>query len=36
MSLSVWFKKGYCREKKISEETVSSVVKEFMRLEKLS
>src|SRR5258706_2275704 len=36
MSLSVWFKKPYCREKEISEETVSSVVKEFMRLEKLS
>ena len=31
-SLSAWFKTLYCREKKITEKTVSKPVKEFMRL----
>jgi 5-methylcytosine-specific restriction endonuclease McrA len=36
MGLSVWFKTPYCRNKKINRETVSKLVKEYMRLEKLS
>src|SRR2546423_10641606 len=34
MRLSAWFKTPYCRERKIDAETVSEVVKEYMRLEK--
>ena len=36
MTLSVWFKKPYCRKNKINAETVARAVKEYMRLEKLS
>src|SRR5450432_4132076 len=36
MRLSVWFRKSYCRDKKISAETVSKPVKEYMRLKKRS
>jgi 5-methylcytosine-specific restriction endonuclease McrA len=36
MRLSAWFKTPYCREKKISEETVSKPVREYMRLGKLA
>jgi 5-methylcytosine-specific restriction endonuclease McrA len=35
MRLSAWFKTPYCRKKKIIEETISTPVKEYMRLEKL-
>jgi len=33
MSLSAWFNTPYCREKKITAETVSTPVKEYIRLE---
>ncbi len=36
MSLSAWFKTSYCRERKISEETVSRPVKKFMRSKRRS
>ena len=35
MRLSAWFKTPYCREKKINEETISTPVREYMRLGKL-
>jgi hypothetical protein len=34
--LSVWLKTAYCLKKKISEETVSKPVKEYLRLEERS
>jgi 5-methylcytosine-specific restriction endonuclease McrA len=34
MKLSAWFKTSYCRKKKINEGTISTPVKEYMRLEK--
>jgi hypothetical protein len=35
MRLFAWLKTPYCRKKKINEETISTPVKEYMRLEKL-
>ena len=35
-TLLVWFKSPYCRERKISAETVSKPVKEYLRLEERS
>jgi 5-methylcytosine-specific restriction endonuclease McrA len=36
MKLPAWFNTPYCRERKINGETVSTPVKEYIRLENLS